>query len=161
MLTGKYSKNKVTTCEKNLIKILSNNDNSKSKTRNNNNNNNNNLYNNNILITDIAFNISEIGNDNNLIYKYIEKKLKYMIKETIKNVVYQIELISDYEKKDLNSKIGLKLTLIEKESLEEILNDVINLYSKSFYEIKLKYNNNNNNNNNFTTRNFCTHLSTI
>lgn len=173
--TAKYSKNKVTTYRKQLLKILNTTTTTNSKTnfkiksklhqkdkskilRINNNktfNNNNKKQYNDTLITDIAFEISEIASNTNLVNKYIENKMKYMITNTIRNSINQIKLIPDYEKKDLlNSQIGLKLTPIDIEIIEKYIlqQNSIDFYSPNFYEIYLKYNNNN------QTRNICVHF---
>ena len=149
-----YSKNKTINYEKSIKAILFNDNNNKS------NNNNNNL------LTDIAFAMSEIANDKILVNKYIEKKMNYLIKNTIYQMVQQINPISNY-KFNKNSQIGIKLSAIEKEIIEKnILNNVINF--NIFYEIYLKGINNNNdddnddddgnNNNNINKRKFCIHF---
>ena len=156
--TTKYSKTKATSYEKRLIKILSedhNNDNTQLKKKRKSSSNNNNL--NSKLLEDVAFEMSNISSDDVLITKYIKKKLRYIIKNTIHNSVDKMAIIPNYEKKNLNSKIGLKLSILDQKILEEIMGKKIEKKnSKKFYEMVLKYNNDNNE----KKRKFCVHLST-
>ena len=126
-----YSRNKVVYYEKFIKNLLCNNE----------------ANINNSLITDIAFNISEIANDKALVNKYIEKKLNFLIKNTIQQSIHEIKIIPDYEKNNF-SRIGLKLpSQTEKEVIQTILGEEIK--SSSFYEICLN------------TRNFCAHFCTL
>ena len=101
--------------------------------------------------------MSNISSDDVLVTKYIKKKLRYIIKNTIHNSVDKMVIIPNYEKKNLNSKIGLKLSILDQKILEEIMGKKIEkkYSSKNFYEMVLKYNNNNE-----KKRKFCVHLST-
>ena len=152
MTSNDFSKTKIINYEKVIKAALYNYNN------NNNNNNdddddddgNNNKFNK-TLISDMAFHMSEIANDKKLVNKYIEKKLNYLITNTMQNTISRVNLIPDYEKPDLNSRIGLKLSQIEREIIQTILNETINL--NLFYEISLKSSNNDQ-----TTRNICVHF---
>ena len=155
IMPTKYSKTKTTSYEKKLIKILSedngNDDDDKNiikirKKRNCKRMNDN-------LLGDIAFEMSNISSDELLVSKYIKRKMKYMIRNTICNSIDKLELVPDYEKKDLNSNIGLKLSLLDEKILEDITGNKIEKdNSKKFYEMVLKYNNND------KKRKFCVHL---
>ena len=152
--TTKYSKTKATSYEKRLIKILSedndNIDNTQLKKKRN-------KILNSKFLEDVAFEMSNISSDDVLVTKYIKKKLRYIIKNTIHNSVDKMVIIPNYEKKNLNSKIGLKLSILDQKILEEIMGKKIEkkYSSKNFYEMVLKYNNNNE-----KKRKFCVHLST-
>ena len=143
MNINNYSRNKIIYYEKIVKNIL--------KIKNNLNNSNND-----ILITDIAFCMSDIANDKVIVNNKIEKKFNYLIKNTIVQSIHQINQISSYKKKEFcnnynesNNRIGLKLSKIETEIIQDILRDLINF--DLFYEMCLKCNNNNNN----QTRNIC------
>ena len=149
MTTNCYSRNKIINYEKFIKMVLFN--------RKNNDNNFNED-----LITNIAFHMSEIANDQILVNKYIEKKIKSLIVNTMLQTIDQITPVSEYEKKEFSdnnsnySRVGLKLSQIEKELIQHKLQDSIN--SNLFYEICLKCNDDNGNSNNKTTRNICVHF---
>ena len=117
------------------------------------------------LIKDMARQMSEIASDKRMVNKYLEKKLKYLIKRTIRETMLRVKLISDYEKTDKNefqnSRIGLKLSPIEKVLIQDHILREGFLTPGYFYEISLKNQNHNKeelNGEERPTRNFCVHF---
>lgn len=145
----KYSKNKQVSYEKKLKKILETDNNNKMKIKKK-----EIIETNDKIIKNIAFEMSNISNDKLSIYKYIEKPINYIINNTIRNSINKMELIPDFEKRDINFNIGLKLSLFEKKILQDIIGKDIEKWDfNKFYEI---YFNNFFNNEKMTK--FCTHL---
>ena len=137
MTLNNFSRNKIITYEKIIKTILCDDDVNLNQT----------------LITDMAFHMSEIANDKTLVHKLVEKKINYLIENTLLNTIAQINCIPNYEvRDDLDSRIGLKLSRGERDVIQSLLNEPIN--SKLFYEISLK-NNNNNEEDDQTPRNVC------
>ena len=145
----KYSKNKQVSYEKKLKKILETDNNNKMKIKKK-----EIIETNDKIIKNIAFEMSNISNDKLSIYKYIEKPINYIINNTIRNSINKMKLIPDFEKRDINFNIGLKLSLFEKKILQDIIGKDIEKWDfNKFYEI---YFNNFFNNEKMTK--FCTHL---
>ena len=108
------------------------------------------------LITEMALSMSKIANDKTF---YIENNLNYLIKNTIQTTISQIEKITDYKKKEFTNndseyrRIGLKLSLRDKDIIQDLLQDSIDY--GCFYKICLKNNHDN------KTRNICVRFCPI